>query len=819
MKKSVLTGTVILTLTAATLCSYGTTNYWDNNGSTAGFGTAGGIWGSEGKWSGDSNGISTPAVTNTTAFDDLFFGTATNGLATGIVTVDSTNQAFGTITFGADSGEITLSNGTLNLASPASSIIINNRSNIIDTVLAGTNGLQIYKEEGRLTYSSYLTKTPTTIFSNATLADYIYADGILGGDSITGGTIPATAFYFSNNGTTATYQLQAEDGTHIKCVKVELTQVGADIAARAIYAKYFTGATLGYNFDLGGGTDGTVATSQTTIGYGAAETELISTCTLTLTGQNTYSGNTTISNGVFRIGEAGQLGSGTYDGDIINSGTLLYNSTSNQVLSGNISGSGTLVMESPYKTSSLLTYTNFLKTTPTVIFPNTELEDCAGADGTLGGDAISDKLTPGTVCFFTNTGSIATWQLQTVKDTPWTKCVKIQLAQSGKDITGKVLYAKYTNTSSVIGFDFDTGGTSQNVATSTNTGAYGAAETTINIKSHSALTLSGTNSYLAGTVINSGRLLATSTANALPSSGGITVNNGGELKLNVTGMHVGNSDGVGNGNAITVNAGGVLNLANNFNAGYSRSITINGGSLTSTFFENNDGANYINNLTLQNGAQVTGYKIRVGYHSAVTINVTGTSPSSIPAGINMVKRGTDPLTFNVEDVTGDDNADLTIPGVIRDYPSLENMPIIKNGDGTVEFSAANTHIGIITIDAGTLSLAANNSLISGNNIVLSGGALDMGAYTNAVDTLTLDDDSDVVLGSGELAFADSSATSWSGTLTVTGVLSDHSIRFGTSDSSLTSAQLAAIILNGGSAQLSADGYLIAPPGGTLILVQ
>ena len=818
MKNSVLIGIAILTLTATTLCSYGTTNYWDNNGSIAGFGGAGGIWGTEGKWSSDSTGISTPAVTNTTASDDLFFGTASNGLATGTITVDSTNQAFRTMTFGNASGEITLSNGTLNLASPASSIIINNTSNIIDTVLAGTNDLQVYKEGFELNYTSYLTASPVTIFTNATLANYIGAGGILGGGWISGDTAPATAFYFSNNGTTATYQLQADNGGYIKCVKVELTQSGADIAARAIYAKNLSGGTLGYNFDPAPN-NSTIATSLTADGYGVAETELIYTATLTLTEQNIYSGNTIISNGIFRIGEGGLLGNGSYDGKIINSGTFLYNSSSNQVLSGNISGSGTLVMQSPTKKSALLSYTNFLTETPTVIFPNTMLADCIGADGIMGGASISDVATPGEAHFFTNNGTIATWQLQTVKDTPWTKCVKVQLAQSDKDITGEVLYAKYINNGSVLGYDFDTGGNPTGIAASYTGGGYGAAETTINILGHSTLTLSGTNSYLAGTVVSSGRVLVTSTANALPSSGGITVNNGGELKLNVTGMNVGNPGGIGNGNPITVNRGGVLALANNFNAGYSRPITLNGGTLTSIFFENNDGANYINNLTLQNGAQVTGYKIRVGYHSPVSITVSGTNACSIPAGINMVKRGTDPLTFNVADVTGDDNADLTIPGVIRDYPSLENMPIIKSGAGTVSLSGINTHIGTITINEGTLALNGNSSLNTGNPAVLNGGTLDMGAYTNAVDTLTLNNNSDIVLGSGELAFADSSATSWSGTLTVTGILGDHSIRFGTSDTALTSAQLAAITLNGGSAQLSADGYLIVPPGGTIIMIK
>ena len=59
---------------------------------------------------------------------------------------------------------------------------------------------------------------------------------------------------------------------------------------------------------------------------------------LILSGVNTYSGNTTISAGTLEV--SGLLGSGTYSGNISNSGTFEYSSSSDQTLSGVISGSG-----------------------------------------------------------------------------------------------------------------------------------------------------------------------------------------------------------------------------------------------------------------------------------------------------------------------------------------------------------------------------------------------------------------------------------------------------------------------------------------------
>ncbi|MDD2599762.1 MAG: autotransporter-associated beta strand repeat-containing protein [Kiritimatiellae bacterium] len=711
MKNTALNSFLVFSLATATLWANSTTKYWDNNGISGGFGTAGGSWGGEAKWSSDSTGAATPEFTDTTTDDTLYFGTESDGLATGTITVEGSAQAFKSMSFGAASGEITLTNGVLNLAAPTSTITINNTSNTINTVLAGTGGLEVYREVAKLTYNSFLTEVPVTIFTNTVLADHAVVGGLMDGASITDGPIPAIAFYFSNNGSTATYQLQAQQHEYIKCIKIELSQSGADITAKVIYAKYISGGSLGYDFDLGGNPFN-IAASPTADGYGAAATELISTsnraCTLTLTGENTYSGNTTISNTTLRIGGGGQLGSGTYNGDIINLGTLFYNSGANQTLSGNISGLGSLVMQSGYKTTVDLVYPNFLTASSTTVFPNTELAGCVGADGILGGYSITGGSTSGEVFFFNNNGTTATWQLQTTNNHPHTKCVKVQLTQSGANITGKVLYAKYLDSVSMLGYNFDTGGLDNSIATAYTTGGYGAAETTISIDSHSTLTLSGTNSYLGGTVINAGRVQAISTANALPAVGGITVNNGGELVFNVTGMSAGNAGGVGNGSPITVNAGGMLTLAQGFNAGRERPITINGGTLSSTFLEAGRGANYINNLRLQNGAQVVGYEIRVGYFSAASIIVSGTNACSIPAGINMVKTTENrPLTFAVADVTGDSSADLTIPGVIRDYDeNLANMPAIKTGAGTLSLSGVNTHQGTFTIKEGTLALVA-----------------------------------------------------------------------------------------------------------------
>jgi autotransporter-associated beta strand protein len=65
--------------------------------------------------------------------------------------------------------------------------------------------------------------------------------------------------------------------------------------------------------------------------------------TTILSGNNTYTGATTISVGKLQIGTTGLLGGGNYSGNIsMNGGNLLFASSCNQSLSGLISGTGAL---------------------------------------------------------------------------------------------------------------------------------------------------------------------------------------------------------------------------------------------------------------------------------------------------------------------------------------------------------------------------------------------------------------------------------------------------------------------------------------------
>lgn len=121
--------------------------YWDNNGTTAGFGNAGGTWaqnstsgGTSARWKTDSGGTASGSagqITNNSPVHTFNFGTTTNALGTGTITVSGSVQ-MGDTTYASSSGTITLSGGQINFGDSAGgnkTITVNNSANVINSVL------------------------------------------------------------------------------------------------------------------------------------------------------------------------------------------------------------------------------------------------------------------------------------------------------------------------------------------------------------------------------------------------------------------------------------------------------------------------------------------------------------------------------------------------------------------------------------------------------------------------------------------------------------------------------------------------------------
>lgn len=296
------------------------------------------------------------------------------------------------------------------------------------------------------------------------------------------------------------------------------------------------------------------------------------------------------------------------------------------------------------------------------------------------------------------------------------------------------------------------------------------------------------NDLIVGT--RSGTAGASTTTGIVTLGGGsVTINNtGGPIQLGVNSLASGTAAGTltisGGTVSFSANAGTSLRLAD---------ATVAGGTATG-------------NLNINGGALTLGGDIvrgaAIGTSNAIvklsggTLNMGGHDIGAAASGV---------VTFTVE------SGVLQNVGTINDTGGL-----LKTTSGTLTISGTNNYSGSTTISAGTLALGASNALPN-NPIVIGAATLNAATFSDTLGTLGITGSAVINLGTGAtLSFASSSAVDWSsGTLTLTGTfISGSSLRFGTSSSSLTTAQLAKISKPGGGAvTLNASGYLIdVPPG-------
>ncbi len=134
------------------------------------------------------------------------------------------------------------------------------------------------------------------------------------------------------------------------------------------------------------------------------------------------------------------------------------------------------------------------------------------------------------------------------------------------------------------------------------------------------------------------------------------------------------------------------------------------------------------------------------------------------------------------------------------------------GSATVTLAAANNYAGATTLTAGTLVLGRSGALPSRSPVSIGSATLNAGTYTHSAGTIGITGVATIALGLGAtLAFADSSAQTWIGSLELTGnFVSGTSLRFGTTSSGLTVAQLDRIHVTGFTGfTLNSQGYLTA----------
>lgn len=362
------------------------------------------------------------------------------------------------------------------------------------------------------------------------------------------------------------------------------------------------------------------------------------------------------------------------------------------------------------------------------------------------------------------------------------------------------------------------GGVSDKLTVSGNVTTFnGGVITTVTKTGLGALVLSGNNTYNGDTYVSQGTLRSTSST-GLGFGGSMSAINVGNSKTSVA---AGATLDLAPSSAMTVNEVIVLNGGALINSGAGTTTIDNGiaainltnlgsgGSAASgTVDIVGSGTGATATVSVASGA-ITGFQLTAagsGYTSAptVSINIAGqTIASAATAILSSVA-----LNGSANTIGGSGN--LIINAIIANGTSTGGFS--KIGAGTVTLNGANTYTGVTTVTEGTLALGAADRIANTGNLVMAGGTFATGGFGETLGTLTLAANSIIDLGSGAsaLVFADSSATSWTSSVSLSFVNFTEgvdSIRIGTSSGGLTGGQLAQITLNGQLAAIDANGFL------------
>ncbi|MFQ3243085.1 MAG: autotransporter-associated beta strand protein, partial [Lentimonas sp.] len=189
-----------------------------------------------------------------------------------------------------------------------------------------------------------------------------------------------------------------------------------------------------------------------------------------------------------------------------------------------------------------------------------------------------------------------------------------------------------------------------------------------------------------------------------------------------------------------------------FGSSYDKELTAtNGGTIKATSV-----AIRIGDVTLQNGSRLTAngsdgtyggcYIGQLAGGASPTVTVTGSGASQIDGTGNMTLVST---IFEVEDVTGNNAADLTVSLSLQNMTGISftgnvqiDGAVTKTGAGTLTLSATNSYTGATTVSAGILSLGngTNNTALNdaADMIVASGAMLNLNyTGTDTIDELSL----------------------------------------------------------------------------------
>ncbi|EDH6607365.1 AIDA autotransporter-like protein ShdA, partial [Salmonella enterica subsp. enterica serovar Gambia] len=480
---------------------------------------------------------------------------------------------------------------------------------------------------------------------------------------------------------------------------------------------------------------------------------------LTLSGANSYSGGTLISDGTLVASNVDALGSGdvtdnatlelntggTFDNAISGSGQVVKSGDDALTLSGaNTYSGGTLISGGTLVASNVEalgtgdvtdnavlelntggTFDNVISGSGQVVKSGDDALTLSGSNTYTGGTTINDGTLIATSVEALGTGDVtdnATLELNTGGDFINNIGGTGRVEKSGDDtltLSGSNTYTGGTliNGGTLVASNVEalgTGDVTDNATLALNTG--GTFDNAISgsgqvVKSgDETLTLSGTNSYTGGTTISGGTLVATN----VEALGSGDVTDDATLELNTGGTF----DNAISGSGQVVKSGDKMLTLSGANS-YSGGTLISDGTLVASNVEALGTGDVTNNATLElnTGGDFTNNISGSGQVEKSGDDALTLSGANSYSGGTLISDGT-LVASNVEalgtgDVTDDATLELNTGGDFDNAISGSGQ-VVKSGDETLTLSGANSYTGGTTISGGTLVASNVEALGSGD---------------------------------------------------------------------------------------------------------
>ena len=599
---------------------------------------------------------------------------------------------------------------------------------------------------GTLSLSGTNTYTGGTIISAGTLevssSDNLASSGTI---TLSGGTLATTGTFSLSRGMTLSSAgtLSQSAGTMLTVRggisgTGGLTKTGAGTLTLAAANSYSGGTTISAGtLKLGaGGATGSISGNVANEGAlvfdigdvfnfagaisGTGSVTQAGSSTLILTGNNSYSGGTTIADGGIQISSDAKLGASS--GGLTMAGGALYTTT--DITSGRavtLTGAGTFVPSG----STTLTLTGAISGAGSLVMGGTGTLTLLGENVYLGGTSIEQ-------------GTLR------IGDGRTSGSVRGDIANDGTLVFSR---------SDAISYDGRITGSGRLIHdgsdTLTLTGDSSFTGTTLITSGTLQLGTGGASGSLAGAIANDGALIFNrsdeySYAGPITGAGSVTVTGGGTLTLGGTNSHAGGTtvtgsatlkvasdDALGDASVPLVLSQGTLAASNSFTS--SRTFNIDGPGGT---FRPDAGVT----LTLDGTLNHTGTLYKAG---AGTLVLAGANPYD---GSSEVQAGT--LQVTTSTISGDIVNDGTV-AFVQDFDGTyagvisASGALTKSGTGTVTLTGTNSYSGGTTISAGTLQIGDGNLTGEIRGDIVNNGAL---IFNNA-DLITF---SGAISGSGSL---------------------------------------------------------------------